>query len=131
MISVFLFSRGSSWAFSTVAAEERIPQNKTGKLISLWEQHLVDCDTKGNDKGCRGGFMSGGFQYIQVQWWHHHRVHLPVHRANGQCSTEKAHTLAATISGYQNVPANDEQGLMKAVANQPVSTAIDEGRTEF
>lgn len=32
---------------------------------------------------------------------------------------------AVSIDGHENVPANDESQLQKAVANQPVSVAID------
>ncbi|CAA2997016.1 senescence-specific cysteine protease SAG39-like [Olea europaea subsp. europaea] len=39
---------------SSVAAVEGIHQLKTDKLISLFEQELVDCDTKDNE-GCDGG----------------------------------------------------------------------------
>lgn len=35
------------------------------------------------------------------------------------------------IDGYENVPQNDENALMKAVANQPVSVAIDAGGKVF
>jgi len=34
-------------------------------------------------------------------------------------------TWAATIKGFEDVPANDEAALMKAVASQPVSVAVD------
>lgn len=36
-----------------------------------------------------------------------------------------------TIDGYEDVPENDEKALKKAVANQPVSVAIEAGGREF
>ncbi|KAF9621228.1 hypothetical protein IFM89_016722 [Coptis chinensis] len=48
---------GSCWAFSTVASVEGITQLSTGKLISLSEQELVDCDVNGEDQGCEGGLI--------------------------------------------------------------------------
>lgn len=36
-----------------------------------------------------------------------------------------------TIDGYEDVPANDEKALQKAVASQPVSVAIEAGGREF
>jgi hypothetical protein len=38
---------------------------------------------------------------------------------------------AVSIDGHENVPANDEDALLKAVANQPVSVAIDAGGSDF
>ena len=35
------------------------------------------------------------------------------------------------IDGYESVPENDENALMKAVANQPVSVAIDAGGSDL
>ena len=43
-----------------MAATEGIHQITTGKLVSLSEQELVDCDTKGVDQGCEGGYMEDG-----------------------------------------------------------------------
>ena len=45
---------GSCWAFSTVANVEGVGQVETGKLLSLSEQQLVDCDS--SDGGCQGVF---------------------------------------------------------------------------
>ncbi|KAH7570417.1 hypothetical protein ACOSQ2_018885 [Xanthoceras sorbifolium] len=39
--------------------------------------------------------------------------------------------LIVTIDGYEMVPENDENALMKAVANQPISVAIDASGKDF
>lgn len=36
-----------------------------------------------------------------------------------------------SIDGYEKVPDNDEDALLKAVANQPVSVAIDAGGSDM
>ncbi|KAK3033403.1 LOW QUALITY PROTEIN: hypothetical protein RJ639_032376, partial [Escallonia herrerae] len=56
---------GCCWAFSAVAATEGITKLKTGRLISLSEQELVDCDGIGGNQGCEGGLMDNAFLFIQ------------------------------------------------------------------
>ena len=36
-----------------------------------------------------------------------------------------------TISGYHDVPENDEQSLLKALAHQPLSVAIEASDRDF
>lgn len=36
-----------------------------------------------------------------------------------------------SIDGHEDVPKNNEKSLMKAVAHQPVSVAIDAGGEDF
>ncbi|KAM0950238.1 putative fruit bromelain [Dioscorea sansibarensis] len=116
---------GSCWAFSAVASMEGVTKLSTGKLISLSEQELVDCDIHGNDTGCQGGYMDNAFEFIIQNGGLTTEENYPYNATDGVCNTEKEASHDASIKGYEDVPANSEDDLLKAVANQPVSVAID------
>ncbi|KAL2328031.1 hypothetical protein Fmac_021458 [Flemingia macrophylla] len=120
---------GSCWAFSTVASTEGIYQITTGKLESLSEQELVDCDNV--DDGCEGGLMENGFEFIIRNGGITTEANYPYTGVNGTCDRNKEASPAAKINGYEIVPPNSEEALQKAVANQPVSVSIDAGGHAF
>ncbi|PWA58689.1 peptidase C1A [Artemisia annua] len=122
---------GCCWAFSAVAAMEGITQLKTGKLVSLSEQELVDCDTSGIDQGCEGGLMDNAFDFIVSNKGLTTESNYPYKGVDGTCNSNQESNHAATITGHEDVPANSESALLKAVASQPVSVAIDASGSDF
>lgn len=114
-----------------MAATEGITKLTTGKLISLSEQQLLDCDIKGEDKGCEGGEMEGAFEFIIKNGGINSEAMYSYKGKNGSCNTKTEESYVAKIKGYEIVSANNEKALLKAVVNQPVSVSIDGGGAAF
>lgn len=67
-----------------MAAVEGINQIATGKMITLSEQELVDCDTMYND-GCNGGLMDYAFQFIISNGGIDTESHYPYNGIDNNC----------------------------------------------
>ncbi|PPS17593.1 hypothetical protein GOBAR_AA02983 [Gossypium barbadense] len=120
---------GSCWAFSTVVAVEGINKIKTGELVTLSEQELVDCDKE--NQGCEGGLMEQAFQFIKQSDGITTENYYPYRAKDESCDSSKEWCKRNQELWSVTRKAGDEKALMKAVANQPVSIAIDAGGTDF
>ena len=122
-------SCGSCWAFSTIVSTEGQHAKKTGKLVSLSEQNLVDCvkNTDSCCNGCGGGLMNAAFDYIVAKQGGKvdTEASYGYKGANGACKFS-ASNAGATITGHTQIKAADEDGLKNAVGTVgPISVGVD------
>lgn len=100
-------------------------------MVSLSEQEVVDCDINGEDEGCAGGLMDEAFKFIIQNNGLSTEAEYPYQGVDGTCKKNKANKHVVTITGYEDVPANSERALQKAVAHQPISVAIEASGLDF
>ena len=120
---------GSCYAFSATGSMEGIYAIKNNHLRNISEQEIVDCSGKEGNQGCFGGYMNQVFQYVIDNDGICSEQEYPYNALQNQCN-DKCQNIVQ-ISSYQNVTQNNETILMNAVAQQPVSVAIQANLPSF
>ncbi|CAH3193729.1 unnamed protein product [Porites evermanni] len=120
-----------SWHFRCTGSLEGQHFKKTGKLVSLSEQNLVDCSEKFGNYGCEGGLMTNAFRYIKANKGIDTEKSYPYVAEDEKCRFN-ASSVGADDTGYVNITSGDEKALKVAVGTVgPISVAIDAGHLSF
>jgi C1A family cysteine protease len=122
---------GSCWSFSATGALEGIYKIKTGTLKSFSEQQLVSCDKV--DGGCSGGWMDDAFDWVKANKGICTEEAYPytsgTSKTEGTCKTTCS-KIPITVTSNTDVK-KDVNSLMSALAQQPVSIAIQANQAAF
>uniref|UniRef100_A0A3B5A7M5 Cathepsin S-like n=1 Tax=Stegastes partitus TaxID=144197 RepID=A0A3B5A7M5_9TELE len=106
---------GSCWAFSAAGALEGQLAKKTGKLVDLSPQNLVDCSGKYGNHGCNGGYIHKAFQYVIDNQGIDSDASYPYTGREQPCRYNPSYR-AANCSSYSFLPQDDEGALKEALA---------------
>ncbi|NXE55369.1 CATL2 protein, partial [Casuarius casuarius] len=123
---------GSCWAFSATGALEGLVFNRTGKLVVLSEQNLIDCSRKLGNEGCGGGYITRAFQYVHDNGGLNSEHVYPYLGTDASSCRYDPRDRAANCSAVWLVAAGSEAALEQAVAAVgPVSVAVDASSFHF
>lgn len=125
----------SCWSFSATGAMETRVFKRTGKLISLSEQQLMDCSTEFGNKGCNKGAMTLAFDYVKQEGGIVSDKDYPYTANMTKCrvndNDNNMHKIA-TVSGYRRINKRDEEEMKYIVATDgPVCVNIEATRENF
>lgn len=117
---------GSCWSFGTTGTIEGAYFLKTGNLVRLSQQELMDCSWGEGNNACDGGEDFRAYQYIMKNGGLTTEEQYGGYLGqDGQCRKDKV-TPIAKLKNYVNITQYDQQALTFAIAHMgPVSVGID------
>merc|ERR1712127_789969 len=92
----------------------------------------VDCSKSFGNQGCEGGMMDNGFKYEEGVGACS-EASYPYQAKEGICQQKSCSVAipAGGVLGFKDVSPDNEEALQEAVAQQPVSVAIEADQMVF
>ncbi|XP_055308914.1 procathepsin L-like [Sitodiplosis mosellana] len=123
-------SCGSCYSFAVVGAIEIHYSIKTGHLLSLSEQNVIDCSKSYGNNGCNGGDLDSAMNYIRDHGIYT-RKSYPYRGYDHHCML-RAKKSRVNVKGFMRIPSGNEIELQKALAfHGPVAVSIDSSHDTF
>jgi cathepsin L len=123
---------GSCWSFSATGAIECQYAIKTGTLVSLSEQQLVDCaGARYGCAGCNGGQMTGAMEYASKEGGLCSEEDYKYTARDGTCKADSCGTKYDANKGVNTVTKYSSSALEAATAEGCVSIGIEADQTAF
>ncbi|KAM3856425.1 cathepsin K-like [Vipera latastei] len=120
----------SGWSFSATGALEGMHFKKTGELVSLSEQNLIDCSKE--NKGCKGGWTTLAFESLQKQGGINSEKLYPYDMQDGMPCRYNPEESITRCSSFGEIKKGDEKALQEAVAKiGPISVGVDARSSKF
>ncbi|XP_030644895.1 digestive cysteine proteinase 1 [Chanos chanos] len=123
---------GSCWSFATTGTVEGALFLKTGELVSLSQQMLVDCTWGYGNNGCDGGEEWRAFEWMMKHGGIATAESYGAYQGmNGFCHYNSS-AMTARLSSYTNVTSGDLEALKVALLKHgPAAVSIDASHRSF
>ncbi|XP_057683221.1 cathepsin S, ortholog 1 isoform X4 [Corythoichthys intestinalis] len=116
---------GSCWAFSSLGALEGQMKKRTGNLVPLSPQNLLDCSSVDGNHGCRGGYITKAYRYVIRNRGVDSERFYPYERQSGKCRYSPK-GKAGYCSNFRVLPGGDERALKATLADVgPLAVAVN------
>jgi len=119
---------GSCWAFSVTGNVEGQQAITNGKLVSLSEQELVDCDKL--DGGCGGGFMENAYKTLMDIGGLETESEYGYDGEDEACKFNRS-KVAVRVSGGVEISQDEEEMAKWLLKNGPISIALNAFAMQF
>lgn len=119
---------GSCWAFSVTGNVEGLYAIKHGKLLSLSEQELVDCDKL--DEACNGGLPDNAYRAIENLGGLELESDYPYIGRDEKCYFNRQKIKVEVISAV-NITSNETKMAQWLIGNGPISIGINANAMQF
>ncbi|XP_022231264.2 procathepsin L isoform X2 [Drosophila obscura] len=118
-------SCGSCYAFSIAESIEGQIFKRTGQILNLSEQQIVDCSVSHGNQGCIGGSLRNTLKYLQSTGGIMRSDDYKYVSKKGKCQFVSDLSVV-NVSSWAILPVNDEPAIQAAVAHiGPVAVSIN------